>query len=442
MDPKVKKFQTILLIILGVSLLVGLMIFSGFIKLPKRGTSAILGATGNVVVWGPFPNQALSNFFNTFNSENKNSVVSYVAVDPITYDEQLLEAFARGEVPDIVILPHTLIDRYKDKVIILNEETLPLRTFRDIYSQGAEIFRIPEGTIGVPFGVDPLVMYYNRDIMEAAGFVNPPSYWNTDFLTMTETITRKETNGLDILVSGTALGESTNIRNAIPIISTISMQLGSLMTSYRNINNNGSFEGVLDQASLLTNTPVASALEYFTNFSNPSSSNYSWNKDMPEARDAFTSERVAFYFGFASELLEIQRKNPNLNFDVVSVPQIEEINKSLTYGTFYAFAIPKIGSNSASAFTISGAIANGAYTSAFVDSLGIQSVRKDLLSFRYNDSYKQVFTTAAIVARAWVTPNPKTVERIFAEMISDVTSGRFQPARAVQNANQKISDAF
>lgn len=438
MDSNTKKFQTILLVILGVGLALGLMIFTGFIKSPQRGSSQTLGATGTIVIWGPFSNQSVSQFLNSFNEANQNSTVTYIAIDPLQYDEQLLEAFARGQVPDIIILPHTLIHRYKDKVVVLNEETIPVRSFRDLYSQGAEIFRVPEGTVGLPFGVDPLVMYYNRDIIESAGFVSSPLFWNDDFLAFTKAITRRENNSLKIINSAVALGESVNIKNSTAIISTLAMQLGSLMT----VPNETGFEGVLGESSLVTNNPVASAFEYFTNFSNPSNDLYSWNREMSEARDLFASGRSAMYFGFASELLEIQRKNPNLNFDVSAVPQIKELNKSLTYGNFYSLAIPKIGSNTGNSFVIAGAIANGSYTSAFVDSLGIQPVRRDLLSVNPADPYKKIFYNAAIVSRAWIVPNPKIIDQIFSEALSAITSGRLTISRAVDEANQKINNAF
>ncbi len=439
MDSKTKKFQTILLIILGVGLALGLMIFSGLIKTPNRGSTETLGASGKIVIWGPFPSQDILEFINAFNTENKNSVVSYVALDSANYDQQLLEAFARGQVPDIVILPHSLISRYKDKMIILNEEALPTRNFKDLYSQGAEIFRIPEGTIGLPLGVDPLVMYYNRNLLELAGFVNPPYFWNEDFLNLVKTGTRKETNGLSFEIAVAPLGEAMNIRHVTPIISAIAMQLGSLMTLPQD---DGVYEGVFSEASLVTGNPVASALEYYTNFSNPSQEVFTWSKDMPEARDAFTSGKVMLYFGFASELLDIQRKNPNLNFDVATIPQIRELNKSLTYGNFYALAIPKISQNTASAFTVAGAIANGSYTSSFLSSLHIQPVRKDLLSATTLDSYQKIFNSAAIVARAWIMPNPALVDQVFSDMVNAVTSGRLNPARAVTDANSKITDAF
>lgn len=438
MDSKTKNFQTILLIILGVGLAVGLMIFSGLIKTKPKGGEATLATTGSVVMWGPFPNAQVSSFINSFVDGNEGANIVYRYVNPETYDQELLEAFARGQSPDIVILPHTLVSRYQDKLITLNEESLPLRNFRDLYSQGAEIFRTNLGTVGLPVGVDPLVMYYNRDLIESAGYINPPKYWNEDFLPFVQDLSEIESDGLDIVISAVPLGEFQNINHATEIFSAIAMQLGSPITTI-GIDR---FESVINESSLVSNAPGASALEFFTNFSNPSNPEYSWNKEMTEARDVFALGQSALYFGFASELLEIQRKNPNLNFDVAPIPQIKEVNKSLTYGTFYAFAIPKLSKNPTGAFTIAGAISNGVYTSLFLDSLGLQPVRKDLLATSPSDAYKKIFWNAGIVARAWITPNPAIVEDIFRDAIEGVNSGRLAPERAINEAGQKIDEAF
>jgi len=438
MDSKTKKFQTILLIVLAVGLALGLMIFSGVIKTPSKDSAQGVTASGSVVMWGPFGSNSLSAFVNNFNGENKNSVLLYIPKNPETYDTDLLEAFASGNTPDLILLPHTLISRYRDKLIVLNETFLPERNFKDIYSQGAEIFRVPEGTVGLPVGVDPLVMYYNRDVIESAGIINPPKFWNDDFLVFVQKTTEVLANGLEIEISGAPLGETSNINHSSAILSTLAMQLGSPIVIFKETLATSVFK----EASSVTNSPGAAALEYFTQYSNPSNELYSWNKTMPEARDVFALGQSAVYFGFASELLDIQRKNPNLNFDVAELPQIKELNKSLTYGNFYALVVPKIGKNTAGAFSIAGALSTGVYSLPFLDSSSLQPVRRDLLSIIPTGSYQKIFFSSAIISRGWLNPNPKVVNTIFSDMVSAVTSGRLSPERAVNEASQKIDEAF
>ena len=46
----------------------------------------------------------------------------------------------------------------------------------------------------------------------------------------------------------------------------------------------------------------------------------------------FTSGKLAFYLGRASELFKIQSVNPNLSFDVSSMLQTRGTNTKRTYG--------------------------------------------------------------------------------------------------------------
>lgn len=438
MDANTKKFQTILLAVLGVGLLVGLLIFGGVIKAPVRGSSSSISASGNVVIWGPFQNTpALNEFVSSFNDENPSVTVSYVPKNPETYDSELLEAFASGTVPDIVILPHDLVRRYQDKVVVLANETFPLQNFRDLYSQGAEVLRTPEGTVALPLGVDPMVLYYNRDILEASGFINPPLFWNDDLLRQVSAITKTQNDDITISVAGISLGETNNIPHSTPILSALMMQLGSPLLA---MSGTGVLQTVFSEPSSLTNNPGLSALTYFTQFSNTADEQYSWNKAMPQARDVFAANTLALYPGFASELLDIQRKNPNLNFNVSELPQIQEVNRKVTYGNFYGLAIPRISQNTNGAFSVAGALTSGLYNEQFIPIVNLQPVRRDLLARTSQEVYQKVFLDSAIIARAWQIPNRVLVDQIFSTMVSVVTSGRLTPERAVSEAVQKINE--
>jgi ABC-type glycerol-3-phosphate transport system substrate-binding protein len=439
MDSKKSNFQTILFVVLGVGLAIALMIFGGVIKTPQRGASIQIQASGSVSMWGPFVSTTISERINTFNNENENIQLSYVGKNIQNYDIELLEAFASGNAPDIIILPHNLISRYRDKVIILNEITLPERNFKDLYSQGAEIFRTPEGTVGLPLGVDPLVMYYNRDLLDSGGVVQPPQFWNEDFLTFVQAVTQVDSDGLDVNVAATALGETSNIKHSTEILSALFMQLGNPITFF---NQSSLPESSIKDASTVSNAPGSTALEYFTQFVDSSDDLYSWNKALPEARDAFAAEKLAVYFGFASELLDIQRKNPNLNFDVAPLPQIKELNKKLTYGNFYALAIPKTSINASSALSVAGALTTGAYNVDLLGAFSLQPVRRDLLAVNPPNPYQKIFYNSALIARGWYNPNPVTVDTLFESMVNGVNSGQFTPSRAITELNQKINEAF
>jgi ABC-type glycerol-3-phosphate transport system substrate-binding protein len=316
---------------------------------------------------------------------------------------------------------------------------LPSSIFDETYSQGTSIFRVPEGTVGVPFGVDPMVMFYNRDILESSGFINPPRFWNGDFLEMVEALSVRNTDNLGIIRSGVPMGASNNINHFMPTLSTLIMQLGNPI--HRFDPQTGLTQFILNGSSSFASNPAETALSYFMQFSNPSSSVYSWNSSMPESQDVFARGDSAFYLGFASELNQIQRKNPNLNFSVSQIPQTQELSRSVTYGNFYAFAVPRTATNSGVSLSVAGLLAGGPYSGQLLSSLSLQPVRKQTLAFNSPSFIQKVFFDAAIVSRAWIVPHPISTQANFATVISDIVSGVVQPSRAVGILNQILNES-
>ncbi len=61
--------------------------------------------------------------------------------------------------------------------------------------------------------------------------------------------------------------------------------------------------------------------DFYTRFARPDNTLYSWNRSFSSDRDRFVSGDLALYFGYGSEGKELERLNPNLNFDIAEVPQ-------------------------------------------------------------------------------------------------------------------------
>jgi ABC-type glycerol-3-phosphate transport system substrate-binding protein len=96
---KSNKFQTILLIVFGVGLLIGVIMFA----LTKSG-----GGSGEteVVFWGTFPRRLMDDTLVVINDQKKVTgvTVRYVEQDPLTYESDLVEAFASGIGPDVFMI--------------------------------------------------------------------------------------------------------------------------------------------------------------------------------------------------------------------------------------------------------------------------------------------------------------------------------------------------
>src|SRR6185503_2634177 len=330
------NFQIIVLGICVTLILVGIAVFASF--------GGLLGnaGVGKVTIWGTIDSEPMQNLLDSLRSTDKTfQNVTYVEKDPSTYDEELVNAMANGTAPDIFMLSDADLNSFSDKVLPISYGSVSQSTFLSSYIDEAQLFLTGQGSLALPFSVDPLVMYWNRDLFASAGLASAPSYWN-DFLTLSPKITSVNANA-ELAKSAVALGQWQNIDHAKEILSTLFMQAGDPIVGSAS---DGTPQVLLGQtpAGYSTN-PAESALRFYTEFANPSKTSYSWNKSLPEASKAFEAGDLAVYFGLASEYGDIASLNPNLHFAVAQMPQIEGNPTRVTYAAMTGLAIPRVAKN-------------------------------------------------------------------------------------------------
>src|SRR5690606_31001724 len=128
--------------------------------------------------------------------------------------------------------------------------------------------------------------------------------WEELVNTYTSALTTREFDR-SITQSAVALGEYQNIRNSFGIISSLLIQAGSRMVS-----ESGTQYQIMLNESVAGGTPLRSVADFYTRFSRPNNTLYSWNRSFSQDRDRFVSEDLALYFGYGSEGREIERLNP------------------------------------------------------------------------------------------------------------------------------------
>jgi len=193
------------------------------------------------------------------------------------------------------------------------------------------------------------------------------------------------------------------------------------------------------------NYPVApsqSAVNFYTQFSNPTSPNYTWNRSLPSSYDYFVSGKLATYFGFASEIFSIQQKNANLNFDVTYVPQIKDAQKKIVFGHMYGMALVKQSKQISVAFSAITSFTEPASLTTLEKQTNLPPVRRDLLSAKPTDDFRVVFYNSALLAHSWIDPDPAQSTNIFRDMIESITSGRARVSEALSSANDQLNSLF
>ena len=413
----------------------GLMVFSGIIKI---GSSTTTTVKGTVVVWGTISQKSLTGFLGDFNTYSHDIHITYVEKNAATFDNELVEAIATGAPPDLVILPDSLVWRFEDKITHIPFASLPVATYQSTFVDSTNVFAASDGTLAVPWVVDPLVMYYNRDLLASAGIAQPPSSWQ-DFVNTVPLLVKKQSD-LTLTQNAAALGSYKNIAHAKDILALLFMESGSPFitgTGGALAVHFGTGSGTGEQKG------AVAAADFFMSFSDPLKQSYTWNAGETFDRDAFVQSSLAYYFGRASELPLIRSQNPNLNFGI-AIPPRGLSGAPMTTGGVYGLAIPKTASNQLLSFTAATLIANAANETSlatkFGASLALIPSRRDVLAIKpTSDPYLGFLYNAALVQKSWIDPNPVVSSQILNTLVQDISSSTLDTDGALGKAATQLS---
>lgn len=420
------KFQMILMGVFGVFLIGGVIIFSTYKGSSKEAIT--------VVVWGTIPQISFNDIIqSTSLYQSKEFNIQYVEKTEEDFDANFIEALASGTGPDIFMLPSGKILKHRNKIFAIPYNVFTERQFKDSFIEGTEVYMAPEGVLALPILVNPLVMYWNRSIFTEAKITQPPKYWD-EFYNLANIISKKD-GALNILRSAVAFGEFSNISHAKEIILNLAMQAGTPLTVWSGNKVQSVFADSFSKPIM----PAEAAVNFYTEFGNPSKLSYSWNRSLPNSTNYFLSGDLALYFGFASEIGNLQMKNPNLNFDVATIPVSREGGVNVSFANFNAFAITKSSKNPNIAFSVISILSGTDSAKAFNKILKLPPARRDLLSQRPVNAYESVFYDSAIRAKAWLDPSPVETNAVFKSMIESITSGRARTGEAIIKAQRELS---
>lgn len=414
------SFQTIVLGIFGFFIIAGLIVI------------ATVKSAGNtpatqVMMWGSTPAGYIQPLLPEFFDKDIINV-TYRKIPADQLDKELLEALASGTGPDMVIMPAELLLRYRDKIVFVPYENYSDRLFRDSFTQGAELFLEPVGISALPFSVDPLLMYYNRDMLDNERIISSPKFWD-EFLGLGNKLTRRDRIG-NISRSAVALGGYSNVENAKEIIVSMLLQSGNPVVTQ---DANGRFYSALEQ------TGTAPVLDFYTEFANPLKPSYSWNRAQPNSRSSFLSSRLAIYFGLGSEYAGLREANPNLNFDAAYFPSPRNAPVTITYGKFSGLAVLKSSRNSSAALAVAATLSSAPAQAKFRSLSGLPPIRRDLLGARPTDAFGSILYDSSIRARGFLDPNPSESDPVFQAMIEDITSGKLKSSEAISRVHSELN---
>lgn len=417
-------------------------------------------------VWGLFDDRdAFADIFDKFQKIDPNiRRINYKKLTVDTYKSELLEALASGQGPDIFIIHNTWLLSFQDKlapapVAVLNEQKFK-NNFVDVAAQDF----ISEGKIyAVPFSVDSLALYYNKDLFNNAGIATPPATWEK-FLEDVAALTKISANG-EISRSGAAMGTTRNINRPTDILSLLMIQQGSPMNSGDRV--------------AINNKESKSALTFYTEFAKTTSPFYSWNSRLHNSLDAFSEGQLAMMFNYSWQIEVIKKKSPKLNFAVAPFPQVP--NKlRVSYANYWGYGVSKnkiikADSSTANDQTIMPTtdavrvaeawkllkfmsakadatdyvvdkkqILDPKYDAAlaYAEKTGKPAARRDIIEAQKADPLIGVFAEQNLFAKSWRQANPEMIEGMLAQMIEHVNSGEQTVDEALRSTELQINQTL
>ncbi len=416
------RFQLIVSVVFGLFALAGVIAFATF-----RGGGSLTNV--NIAIWGTFPRQEMIRTIKSVEID-KSINVQYVEKDKDAFDNQLAEAISEGIGPDIIILQDDSIIRHRDKLYTIPYTSFPKKVLDDVFIDESAIYLTADGILGIPFLVDPLITYWDKDRFQNMGLTNPPVYWDELPLFVDELTERKL---LTIEKTGLALGAYSNINNSKEILTSLMMQVGSPIISVKD----GKPSAMLKASS--KDKVLNEALDFYTSFSNPVGSHYSWNTSLSSSREMFLKGDLALYMGFASEYRGLIKQNPNLRIGIAMFPQTRGSRDKITYARIYALSILKSSPNIDRAFDVSNQLTSDAVLKKVSEEYYLPSVGKADLFDSPTDPVLTVFNRSAIRSRTWLDPSRYGSSQVFRRLIENIMSGRFSTENSVKIAEKELN---
>jgi ABC-type glycerol-3-phosphate transport system substrate-binding protein len=324
--------------------------FSGCTKKAATDTTS-----NEIVVWSFEEEDVWKSLKKDFISENKTANIVYEKqVMDSGYENRVLNSILSGQGPDVWAMPNDWVYRHKDKLVSIDKSEFDLSKYvpsvADSVQTDDKIYAL------TPYS-EPLMIYYNdkliqktldeyseknsgRDQQQARTDANNllnsiPKTW-TDFTKAIKLLTQKDSSG-KITIAGAALGTG-RVTNANDILYLLMLQNETKITTsdYNLATFNLPNQAPIDTAEI----PGQRALDFYTSFSNPKSTNYTWDDSLGNDVEAFTSGKVAMIFGYDTLQNTFAQKYPDFQYKKAFVPQLnQESDKIIDYARFNAYGV-------------------------------------------------------------------------------------------------------
>ena len=420
-----------------------------------------------LVYWRVFDDSdAFGGLISEYNKLHPNVNISYRKLRYDEFEKKLLNALAEDRGPDIFSIHNTWLRGYAPKLLPMPSAlTIPYKTIkgtikkdvvwelktektistREIKSkfidQVAKDVIIKESgqdqVYGLPLSVDTLALFYNKELLNAAGIAEAATNWQA-FQSHVKKLTKQDASG-NITTAGAALGTAKNVERGVDVLSLLMMQNGAKMT---NDNNYATFNLTPTELSGRTTPPGVEALTFYTDFASPQKEVYTWNETMPNSLDAFIQGKTAYFFGYAYHIPVIKSRAPKLQYGITKFPQISG-NKEINFANYWLEVVSKKTKYQNEAWDFVQFMANEKNVEKYLDKTKKPTALRGLIKKQSEDNDLYTFVTQLLTAKSWYKgKNADTAESAIKEMITNIISGTKTVIQAIELGVQKVNQTI
>jgi multiple sugar transport system substrate-binding protein len=416
-----------------------LLIFLIFLLALRNFGGPTASEKATLEFWGVFDERgSFAKAIEAFQQVHPEIKINYRSFPYADYETAVVNAFAAGKGPDIWMIHNTWLPKHMDKlrpmpnsIPGLKQPLFTIKTYQDQFVDVAYRDLVIDGKIyGVPLYIDTLALYYNKDLFNNAGLTRPPVSWD-EFNEDVKLLTKTNPNNNDIIQAGAAIGSAKNINRSTDILMAFMLQSGVRMTDPSN--QTATFANSVDNQKVGEN-----ALQYYTDFTNPSKQTYCWNDNLHYSIDSFVEGSTAMMFNYSHQVSILRDKSSRANFGVSTMPQLSK-DVVRNYASYWAPAVAAASRYPNQAWQFLAYLSSNEGAISYLNVTDRPAARRDLIEIQKSDPELGVFALQSLTAKSWYQVDNEAIETIFANMIDDVNLGRASVKNALESAQAQVN---
>ncbi len=406
-----------------------------------------------------------------YQAQHPNVNIDYRELRFDEYEEELILAFAEDRGPDLFTIHNTQMGEYADLLLPMPESLViterqssgglrnevvtvltenPTMTMRELdnlfveqvvddvvmdYQADPDIDPV-ESIYGLPMALDSMVLFYNRDLLSASGISAAPETWE-DFQEAVIAITDYDSTGA-ITQSAAALGTAGNVERGADILSLLMMQNHTEMTDERG---RITFHQIPDAVE--DRFPGLDALEFYTDFANPTKEVYTWNDDFTSSFEAFANGQTAFFFGYSYHLPLLRTVAPKLNFQISRMPQIDPDVHQVHYANYWIEGVAANTEEANWAWDFLLFATGEEQVVHYLDAAEKPTALRGLINEQISDDTLGIFAEQILLSTNWYHGKDSgAMEKAMGDLIEGMLANPEDPASLLVDAAKKVSQSY